>query len=121
MRSKFVNDFLRPYSLAQVAQLHSLALEMATWGLTADDVLEICESRLEENRAEKAPVPVNPPASPQRPTATCPMCGAKVNISRVNVSKCTHVGGNWKTSLMCSNEHCRFTELSEKTLEEWRR
>lgn len=50
----------------------------------------------------------------------CPLCGRPVTISAVNVSRCTNVGGAWRTSLVCSNVACRFADLSEKSLDEWK-
>lgn len=49
----------------------------------------------------------------------CPVCETVLRLSRVNVSRCTRVGGNWKTVAVCRNSKCRYTELSIKLLKEW--
>jgi len=125
--TKLTDDFLRTFSMPQVALLHTLALEMETYGLTAADVIDLCVEKLESLRKPKESQ--KPEAITLKPKkrrkarlsdVRCPECQSFCEITPVNVSKCTRVGGSWKTSLMCSNEHCRFTELSEKTLEEWR-
>jgi hypothetical protein len=96
----------------------TLATEMETYGLTAEDVIDICQEYLKEfiaasdPKSDKLYRPIVVPC----PT---PGCGHPLEISPVNVSRCTNVGGEWKTSLVCSNPDCRFTELSKKTLEEW--
>ena len=51
----------------------------------------------------------------------CPVCRWPVKISPVNISRCTNIGGPWKTSLECLNKTCRYTELSIKTMHDWRK
>ena len=51
----------------------------------------------------------------------CPVCGDALDIWSVNISRCTRVGGAWKTSAMCRNRNCLFTELSVKTMNDWRK
>ena len=113
---KIMDDFLRPYPLRKIMELHSLTLEMVRYGLTAEEVLAACTTRIEEHLAA---APVSTPAEPPRPATVCPECGAAVRVAPVNVSKCTNVGGSWKTSLECINKNCRFTELSVKSMNEW--
>jgi len=127
LMDKLTEDFLRPYSGAQVSQLMTLALEMETFGLTAADVIVICGgyfaalsaaqdvSQIAVSRAMVPQRPAGPPAA-----VPCPVCGRPLKISPVNVSKCTNVGGAWRTSLMCSGDTCRFTELSTENLDHWR-
>lgn len=50
----------------------------------------------------------------------CSICGQEMDISPVNVSRCTNVGGNWLSIQVCRNKTCRHTELSEKSIREWR-
>lgn len=50
----------------------------------------------------------------------CPLCNQQLRITPVNVSRCTAVGGEWKTSAMCLNANCRYSTLSEKSMQEWR-
>lgn len=119
MSEKLVIDFLAPWSLPQIAQLHTLAMEMASWGLSAEEVMEICQTRLEAERSETVPSP-SQPLRHKPPVHRCPECGARLAISAVNVSRCTNIGGPWKSSLFCNNRDCRYTSLSEKSIQEWR-
>jgi len=52
---------------------------------------------------------------------TCPECGRTVKVSPVNISRCTNIGGPWKSSIECTNKACRYTELSIKTMHDWRK
>lgn len=123
---KMSADFLRPYSQAQIGDILTLALEMRTWALTPDDVIAAVNDYFEAVVArhgvkEQAPDVAAVPAGKKKALAVdCPQCGGSVAVSPVNVSRCTAVGGEWHTSLQCSNPQCRFTELSTKTLLEWR-
>lgn len=121
--SKLADDFLRSFSLPQVALLHTLAMEMETYGLTASEVIDLCVIRLEAGRVEKThDVPTTPSRKKRRQhlsSVRCPECGERVKIIPVNVSKCTNIGGPWKSSLMCGNDKCRWTELSEKSAKEF--
>lgn len=116
---KLTTDFLRPFNSDQVAMLGVLAAEMEAYGLSAGDVAAMCR---EYNADLRARMLANPPPKPTNKLGqVCPECGAPVQISPVNVSRCTNVGGNWRTSLMCSKSACRYTELSVKTINDWRR
>jgi hypothetical protein len=48
-------------------------------------------------------------------TLPCPQCGSPMVPIAVNISKCTRVGGNWKSLVQCTNHDCLFDELSLKT------
>lgn len=111
-------------------EIHSLVIHMQSYGLTAGDVAQACQEFIDELVANLPPAAINtmpapgetkviPPRSPQ--VTNCPDCGSFVIIREVNISKCTNIGGGWKTSLECINDRCRFTELSAKTLNEWRK
>lgn len=117
MMSKTTEDFLRAWSMPQVAILHTLALEMESYGLTAAEVVKICAKKLETGRT--GPQHRSPARSmPRRPR--CPECqNDSVEVTPVNVSRCTNIGGNWRTSIVCHNPQCRFTELSKKSMDEW--
>jgi len=122
--TKLTDDFLRSFSLPQVALLHTLALEMETYGLAASEVIDLCVERLELGRVEKeAPRPASSPQRrkrrPRLSSVPCPECGEYVEITPVNVSKCTAIGGPWKSSLICGNSKCRWTQLSEKSTKEF--
>lgn len=54
-----------------------------------------------------------------KPPRLCPHCAAPLRASRVNVSRCTNIGGPWKIVLICNARQCRHTELSTLSLEEW--
>ncbi|MFA6135479.1 MAG: hypothetical protein WC869_15815 [Phycisphaerae bacterium] len=126
--NKLTTDFLRPFSPAQVMALHTQALHMRQFGMTADDAIAACEEYIENMIANAPPPPVNarapgggeaiPPPPSRLPE--CPECNSFMTISPVNVSRCTNIGGDWKSSLQCRNPDCRFSELSTKTLNEWR-
>lgn len=124
LTEKLIDDFLRPFSPTQVANLMTMALEMETYGLTATEVVAICGEYMELYGRMGVTRETNPvaaqPAIKNLTVPRCPDCGAVVIISPVNVSRCTNVGGDWKTSLQCTNKSCRFTELSIKTITEWR-
>lgn len=121
--NRLTTDFFRPYSPDQVSALMSLALEMEVYGLTAADVITLAKEYFSElsgrSRSHNAinnHIHVGKSADPR----ICPDCGYPVVIQPVNVSRCTNIGGAWRSSLVCSNATCRFTELSIKTLTEWR-
>lgn len=120
--NKLTIDFLAPYTSSMIGTLQMLAMEMQTFGLDATDVIALTKEYFNEIAEQVATdKPSLPHGKPNklRPVVLCPVCRSMVSITPVNVSKCTNVGGPWKTSLMCSNADCRFTELSEKTLAEW--
>jgi len=119
---KLTEDFLRPFDVNQVLQLHSFVLRVKQFGLTFDDVESICDVFVAETvEAAKKQQPVLPtPVTTNQQMTRCPKCGSFCRISQVNVSKCTNVGGDWKTSIMCANHDCRFTELSTRTINDWR-
>jgi hypothetical protein len=48
-------------------------------------------------------------------TLTCPHCGEAMIPIAVNVSRCTQVGGAWKSLIQCTNHGCLYDELSLKT------
>lgn len=122
LMSKIMEDFFSPYSIFKIMTLHSFLLEMARYGLTAEDVLAGCTARIQEHISATTP-PADREAAPEAsiPTAACPDCGALVRVSRVNVSRCTNIGGPWKSSIECLNKTCRYTELSIKTMNDWRK
>lgn len=130
--SKLFDDFLRPFSPAQIASMLTMAMEMETYGLTAADVAQACReymTNLQKEMEARQPLPdIQRSMTTKKltkrqhePLLRCPIpgCGSPVDISPVNVSKCTQVGGEWHSSLMCRNPRCRFTELSTKTIEQW--
>lgn len=122
MMEKYIADALYPFSLAEKQLLLTIRDRAAEYGAALDDIAAAIEIEIEELKAAVVPAekrPKKPTAPPARPETQCPLCGSTVAISPVNVSKCTRVGGSWKTSLMCKNKDCRFTELSEKSLKEW--
>jgi len=116
--SKLTEDFLRPFSLPQVALLHTLALEMETYGLTSADVIDICTEKFEAIKATSNAKKSKAPQQKRRTRLSnfrCHECNTFCEIAPVNISKCTAIGGSWKSSIVCSNPACRFTELSEKS------
>lgn len=131
LSENMVEDFFRPFKPAQVTEILTLARLMERFSVTPEEVLEMGNQyflKLKEDMEKNNPLPIDPVPQKQkkirgksnRPFTTCPVCGNKVIIELVNVSKCTNVGGDWHTSLICTNTDCRFTELSTKTMEEWR-
>jgi len=123
--SKIADDFLRAYSPGQVSFIQTIASEMEVFGLSSRDLLDICNDYLaalaQKNKKIPGNSPIGPPVKNVKPASfsACPECGRGLRISPVNVSKCTNIGGKWKTSLECKNPTCRFTELSEKSTAEW--
>ena len=57
----------------------------------------------------------------QKRMPCCPACQGPVKITPVNVSRCTNIGGPWKSSIECLNKTCRYTELSIKPMNDWRK
>jgi len=122
--NKVTEDFLRPFGVNQVMQLHSLVLRVKQFGLTLDDVESICDGfiaeTIEKVKNQQPTLPISPAhGTANQKTTRCPKCGSFCRITQVNVSKCTNIGGDWKTSIGCVNSDCRFTELSTKNLNEW--
>jgi predicted RNA-binding Zn-ribbon protein involved in translation (DUF1610 family) len=126
---KLIEDFLHPFGEGKISIMLTIAMEMQSFGLTATEVIEICKTHMKqrqegmvaaENLLRK--IPPSSPAEPAEPKNEflCPDCRQRIIIRPVNVSKCTNIGGGWKTSLECINEKCRYTELSKKSLQEWR-
>lgn len=112
MTGKLIEDFLRPFSLEQVSQMHSLAMHMRKFGVSADEVVEMCALRVRQSVA-----PVHAGGGRRQPARiSCPECGASLVVSRVNVSRCTAVGGEWKASVVCGG--CHFSALSKRTVSE---
>jgi hypothetical protein len=60
------------------------------------------------------------PPTPKPPPVPCPVCTSPLRVTRVNVSRCTNIGGPWKISIMCSNPNCYHNELSQLSSEEWK-
>jgi len=120
--NKLADDFLRPFSGAQIEQLHSYALHMQKFGITPGEAAAFARESIMD-RVSKAMMNTHmvhgPGVAPVIPR--CPVCGGMLAIKRVNVSKCTRVGGGYHTSVMCERDECRFTEMSKKTVEQWRR
>jgi len=122
MMDKYITDALYPFSMIEKQLLLTIRDRATEYGATLDDIVTAIEIEIELLKA--AVTPASPPrdikatVKKQKHKTLCPLCGSVVDISRVNISKCTHVGGSWKSSLMCRNKNCRFTELSEKSLHE---
>ena len=121
MRQNLI-DALLPFDLNQLQLVRVVMDRGLEYGATAEELYAAIIARLEATVADIQPatplLPVR--ADAPRPGPLCPECGALLAVSPVNVSKCTNVGGDWRTSLQCSNPACRFTELSAKTLAQWR-
>lgn len=117
--STIMDDFLRPFTPQQVSNLLTLALEMDRFGLSPADVIHGCRGYFDNMVGETKQPPIE--SGPRiESSAVCPLCGWQLKISRVNASKCTNVGGPWKTSVECGNAECRYTDLSMKSVMEWR-
>jgi len=44
----------------------------------------------------------------------CPLCGTPVALYRVNVSRCTAVGGGWRSQALC--RHCGFERYTTESV-----
>ena len=60
------------------------------------------------------------PSCPATSVDTCPHCGCQLSISPVNISRCTNIGGPWKSVSECVNRRCHYSELSIHTPEQRR-
>jgi len=88
---KIVEDFLRPFTPAEVSILMTLAMHMELYGLTATDVIAACETyntEMIESLADMPP-PIGAQSMPKikRPriiNLKCPVCESVVSISLVN-------------------------------------
>lgn len=123
-RSK--DNFFNPFTAIEVSFLNTIAIRMIEYGMTPEDMQPRSVLKMRELTADKDKLKTKVPVSVTKPKygpwpkqgPLCPECESEIRIQRVNVSKCTNVGGDWKTSIMCKNPNCRFTELSKKTIEE---
>jgi len=117
-----IDPFLAPFAGHNIAVVASVARQMLRLGIGPEEALERCAGHLE--RLKVSVGAAQPPSLPELAAPSgisCPECGLPVQITPVNISKCTNVGGGWKTSVICSNPRCRYTELSTKTVSEWRK
>lgn len=119
MGNKLTTDFLRPFTLSQVTEIHNLALHMQTYGMSAVDVIDVCAEYINDHisNSPQCQLPAESVEPREQAKIACPDCGSPLRMSPVNISKCTNIGGKWRTSLECPA--CLFTTLSEKTLTEW--
>lgn len=127
--NKTTQDFLRPFPAAKIMDIHGLMIHMRACGLDAAEVESACQEFIKKLVSDLPPDATNTRPAPGETkvilasspgVSFCPECKSFVIIKPVNVSRCTNIGGPWKTSLECTNDRCRFTELSIKTLNEWR-
>jgi len=116
---KLAADFLRPFSEQQKVMLLTLAIEADTFGLNMNDIVVILQKDF-ESRAHLTETAL-PPRKKAPPVLTCHECGSLLILRPVNISRCTNIGGNWKTSLECGNRACMYTSLSIKSVTELQR
>lgn len=122
--NKLEEDFLRPFNPQHILTMHSFMLHIKEFGLDVNDVVEICDNYIEglvkDLPPEAKKKAVHKKSKAPQTSATCPDCGSGIEVTVVNISRCTNVGGDWKTSIACLNTKCLFTELSLKSVQEWR-
>lgn len=126
MIKKNTKDALYPFSIAEKQLLLTINSRVIEYGSSMVEALAAIEDEINNLKKSVTQVvtkskekQVRMPKPQNRLNVKCPDCNSIVNISLVNVSKCTAVGGDWKTSMMCNNPKCRFTELSKKSLQDW--
>lgn len=98
------DDFFGPFAGPAVAIAAAAARRMLDLGLSPDQVLARYAALMRAARAGMRP---ERPAGPVR-LARCPQCGARLHAMRVNVTRCTRVGGGHSHMSWC--EHCDFEE-----------
>ncbi len=109
MTKKLAEDFLYPFTPGQMTMLHTLALRMREFGLTADDVHTIVVEAVHKPKLLQKKE-LRPPVEP----ALCPDCGAMIDKRLVNVSRCTQVGGGYTHIVVCRNDDCAYTQLTRE-------
>lgn len=126
MNDKFVKDFFNPFSESQAFFAATIATRMNEFGITADDVIDMIHILVSQRKqAYDEVMKISEKEIKERNKKEvvnhklrCPECDSRLRLTPVNVSKCTNIGGAWKTSIMCQNAACKYTELSTKTIKE---
>lgn len=119
------DPFIAPFFGQHLPLVAAVAKQMIAYGIGPEEALIRYQACMDAMQALSVAPRVSVAAGKDQPALSisapiCPECGAAVRISPVNVSKCTNVGGEWRSSISCLNQTCRFTELSTKTMDEWR-
>jgi len=120
MIKKYVEDAMYPFSMADKQLLLTIFNRCEEYGATIAEAIDLVKAEIQAARESINPVVGEAAKRSNKHVILCPDCKFPVTISNVNTCKGTAVGGDWKTSLMCTNDLCRFTELSKKTMKEWR-
>ena len=113
MTDKLQDDFLRPFdTLHLLSMLTTVAKQMQRFGLTADDALAIADKELTRRTTGRSQAPQKTPK--RQRAGICPQCGSNLARLRVNVTKCTQVGGEWTHMQSCNNTGCNYTKLEKR-------
>jgi hypothetical protein len=48
----------------------------------------------------------------------CPECNSVMTVVPINISRCTHVNGNYNSAWMCKNKECMNTIYNKETMQE---
>lgn len=112
--NKLREDFLRPFDgPANLARVMAVAKRMEQFGLTPGEVLALCAEEQQELLAAQG-VALGSGGIDQQVTGgdlICPVCGAALQVMRVNATRCTQVGGDWTHMLSCGDAACNYTRL----------
>jgi len=124
MIPKNIKDALYPFSPMEKQTLITVYNRGLEYGATIEELVSAITEEISDLRAAVIPVKRQSNLKPKAKARThlfCPECSAPVAISKVNDGpKCTAIGGEWKTLLVCTNniKRCQYTKLSKKSVQE---
>lgn len=116
---KIIKKFFDPLSVAQANMVPVLLDRMQLFGITINeldimyDEWMVAKKDELKQQAQSIEFKVREPRAASKVSKgsdKCAKCGARVRKHAVNVSKCTKVGGNFKTAIQCTNRECLHTE-----------
>lgn len=116
---KMTEKFFDPLSVSQANMVPFILYRMQLFGITVDELGEMYDEWMAAKRKELQKqtrfIEFKVHESMPKPAYTgslnkCKKCGSQVRRYRVNISRCTKVGGNYKTAVQCINKNCLHTE-----------
>lgn len=111
--SVMTDKFFEPFSVAQVASMHTMALHCRQYGVGVEHLLVMIEEYMAGVRSARlANVTGARRARAERTKSygVCPLCSAELGRVAVNTSRCTQVGGGYTHMYLCKNAACIYTQ-----------